>query len=109
MQFGRRIISKLLQKMTETASGLVKLFRLLHKLIALGIWNKIIASPRLSLAVLEIIGAALRLDICKRLPVRISTLTADYISQILGNAENIFHDSRRILEYITVDPLEHVG
>ena len=58
-----RVISKLFQKMSEAAAGLIELLRFLHQLIAFGIRDEVIAPPWLSCTVLKIIASAFCLNV----------------------------------------------
>ena len=109
VQARRRVRAQLLEKMPEAAGGLIELLRPLHRLVADGIGDIVVAAPGLPLVVLEIVMPALGLDIGQGAPVGVAALRADYVPHEFGHAEDVFHHPGRILEHVGVHPLEHIG
>ena len=106
VQRSRRIIRQQPLEIAERHSALIEIFRLLHLIIACSICDKLIRSPVVPFGIYIIGSSVLIGNGIQSLPVRVSSVLDDLLSQISGNSNYIFHQINRVIENLSVHSLK---
>ena len=106
MQAAARIIREHLLEGAEGFRRIMENNRVCDVLAGIGIGNKIINTPAMTLCILIIGRAVYRAVDRERFPLRISARRLDLPAQIGGHAEDILHELIRIVKDMSIDLLQ---